>query len=130
MKVEEKVLSVYSPADIGALARWKPKTCCHRRLQAIVLMLADAGCRISELIGLRWQDVSFDDLLLTVRGKGNKQRTIPFSLELRKYLFKLKQQSTKAGRRPAGQPPSVVGRMVRDSRYLGWRTAVSRLIRG
>jgi integrase/recombinase XerD len=68
MKVEEKVLSVYSPADIGALVRWKPKTCCHRRLQAIMLMLADTGCRISELIGLRWQDMNFDDLLLTVRG--------------------------------------------------------------
>jgi integrase/recombinase XerD len=93
MKVEEKVLSVYSPADIGALVRWKPKTCCHRRLQAIMLMLADTGCRISELIGLRWQDMNFDDLLLTVRGKGNKQRTIPFSLELRRYLFKLQQQS-------------------------------------
>lgn len=93
MKVEEKVLSVYSPADVGAFARWKAKTYCQRRLQAIALMLADTGCRISELIGLRWQDVNFDDLLVTVRGKGNKQRMIPFSLELRRYLFKLQQQT-------------------------------------
>jgi integrase/recombinase XerD len=93
MKAEEKVLSVYSSDDVAAFARWKPKTLCQRRVQAIALMLADTGCRISELIGLRWQDVNFDDLLVTVRGKGNKQRIIPFSLELRKYLFKLQQQS-------------------------------------
>jgi len=93
MKVEEKILPVYSPADIGAFARWKPKSHCQRRLQAIALMLADTGCRVGELISLRWQDVNLDDLLVTVRGKCNKQRIIPFSLELRKYLFKLKQQS-------------------------------------
>lgn len=93
MKVEDKVLTVYSPADVGTFARWKPKTYCQRRLQAMALMLADTGCRISELIELRWQNVNFDDLLVTVRGKGNKQRTIPFSLELRKYIFKLQQQS-------------------------------------
>jgi site-specific recombinase XerD len=40
-----------------------------------------------------WEDVNFYDLLVTVRGKGNKQRIVPFSLELRKYLFKLQQQS-------------------------------------
>src|ERR1700756_3431090 len=91
MKVEEKVLPVYSPADVGIFAHWRPKTYSQRRLQAMALMLADTGCRITELIELRWQDVNFDDLLVTVRGKGNKQRTIPFSLELRKYLFKLQQ---------------------------------------
>ena len=94
MKVEQKVLPVYSPADVTAFMKWKPKSYCQCRLQAVALMLADTGCRISELISLRWQDVNFDDLLVTVRGKGNKQRTIPFSLELRKYLFRLRQQST------------------------------------
>jgi integrase/recombinase XerD len=93
LKAEQKVLPVYSAGDISAFAHWKPKTYCQRRLQAIILMLADTGCRISELIGLRWEELNFDDLLVTVMGKGNKQRTIPFSLELRKYLFRLQQQS-------------------------------------
>jgi site-specific recombinase XerD len=30
---------------------------------------------------------------VTVTGKGNKSRTIPFSLELRKHLFKLQKES-------------------------------------
>jgi integrase/recombinase XerD len=93
MKCEQKVLSTYAHEDIQVFIRWRPKTRCQRRLQVIVLALADTGCRISELLGLRWGDVNLDDLLVTVRGKGNKQRTIPFSLELRKHLFKLQQES-------------------------------------
>jgi integrase len=87
MKCEQKVLSTYAQEHIHVFVRWKPKTRCQRRLQVMVLMLADTGCRISELLGLRWSDVNLDDLLVTVRGKGNKQRTIPFSLELRTLAF-------------------------------------------
>ncbi len=96
MKCEQKILPVYSAADISVFIHWKPKKRCERRLQVIILMLADTGCRISELLSLSWQDVNLDDLLVTVRGKGNKQRTIPFSLQLRKHLFRLQQQSQHA----------------------------------
>jgi integrase/recombinase XerD len=93
MKCEQKILPTYHADDIQTLLRWKPRTRCQRRLQVIVLTLADTGTRISELLGLRWSDVNFDDLLITVRGKGDKQRIIPFSLELRKHLFRLQQES-------------------------------------
>jgi integrase/recombinase XerD len=93
MKCEQKVLPTYSADDIQKFLKWKPRTHCQRRLQTIVLTLADTGTRISELLGLRWQDVNLSDLLITVRGKGNKQRTIPFSLELRKHLFRLQQEA-------------------------------------
>jgi len=93
LKEEQKVLPTYAEKDIHAFLAWKPKRYYARRTQVIVLMLADTGCRISELLGLRWQDVNFDDLLVTVTGKGNKSRTIPYSMELRKFLFKLQQQS-------------------------------------
>jgi integrase/recombinase XerD len=92
LKAEQKILPTYSSTDIGAFVHWKPKTRCERRLQVIVLALADTGCRISELLGLRWQDVNLDDLLVTVTGKGDKTRTIPFSLELRKRLCKMDQK--------------------------------------
>jgi integrase/recombinase XerD len=93
LKSEDKILPVYSATDISTFVHWKSKKRCERRLQVIILMLADTGTRISELLGLRWQDVNLDNLLVTVRGKGDKQRTIPFSLELRKHLFKLKVSS-------------------------------------
>jgi site-specific recombinase XerC len=39
----------------------------------------------------------FDNLLLTVTGKGRKERRIPFSLELRKQLMRWQQQKDHRG---------------------------------
>jgi integrase/recombinase XerD len=72
LKEPVNVLATYSQKDITAFAAWKPKRDCKRRLQTLVLMLADTGCRISELLTLHWEDVNFDDLLVTVRGKGKQ----------------------------------------------------------
>ena len=48
------------------------------------------GLRVSELVGLRRRDVLFDEKLLRVRGKGDKQRLVPMgeraAAGLRKYL--------------------------------------------
>jgi integrase len=112
MRVEEKVLPVCSPADVGAFVRWKPKSCCQRRLQAIVLMLADTGCRISELIGLRWQDVNFDDLLLTVRGNGTEH-----NCEERRALLEKNRPKSWLGLNPvASQEVKRNSRNCRSSR--------------
>lgn len=48
--------------------------------------ILDTGCRIEEILTARLRDFDFDNLLLTVVGKGNKQRIVPFSFELRKQL--------------------------------------------
>lgn len=39
-----------------------------------------------------WSNVDYDNLLLTVHGKGGKDRVIPCSLELRKYLVRYQQK--------------------------------------
>ena len=44
---------------------------------AIVETLYSCGLRISELLGLRLQDIQADAALLLVTGKGNKQRLVP-----------------------------------------------------
>jgi integrase/recombinase XerD len=87
MKCEEKILPAFSVEDIQKIHKWKPKTRCERRLQAIMLTLADTGTRIDEVLTLQWNQVDYDNLLITVTGKGSKQRRIPFSFELRKTLF-------------------------------------------
>lgn len=38
---------------------------------------------------MKRSNLDFDNLLITVVGKGNKQRVIPFSIQLRKVLYKL-----------------------------------------
>jgi integrase/recombinase XerD len=49
--------------------------------------LIDTGARINEALTLEMKNVDFENLIVTVRGKGNKFRTIPISLEMRKALY-------------------------------------------
>lgn len=93
LKEPKLVLTVFSKADIQRFAAWKTRTVCERRLQTLVLMLADVGARITELLTLKWQEVDLDNLLVKLTGKGDKQRIIPFSLEMRRRLYLLKKQS-------------------------------------
>jgi len=66
----------------------KPKGFYQRRLHLLVLILLDTGCRISEALDLHVENIDMDNLLLTLNGKGQKQRRVPFSFELRKVLFR------------------------------------------
>lgn len=43
---------------------------------AIITLLLNCGLRLSELVGININDISFDDAKMTVIGKGNKERTI------------------------------------------------------
>lgn len=70
------------------MVRWKPRGFCQTRLHCLALTLADTGARIGEAIGLCWPDVDLDNLLLRLHGKGGKDRLVPFSLELRRHLWK------------------------------------------
>jgi integrase/recombinase XerD len=82
------VLPTFTDVQVKRLIAWKPKGKYQRRLHLVVLLLLDTGCRISEALGLRVSDVSLEDLLITLDGKGRKQRVVPFSFELRKVLFR------------------------------------------
>jgi len=107
LKEPDFILPTFTLDQVHRLTRYRPKTFYQRRLHTIVLMLLDTGCRISEALGLRVEDCDLDNLLLTVTGKGGKQRRIPFSLELRRVLVRYvadlhKQEllfSTRAGRK-------------------------------
>lgn len=88
LKCEKKVMPTFTDVQLKALATFKPVSWVEKRIHTICLVLMDTGCRIEEILTLERTKVDFDNLLLTVRGKGNKERTIPMSLELRKVLYK------------------------------------------
>jgi len=88
LKEPELVLPTFTLQQVALLTKYKPKNEAQRRLHAIVLTLLDTGCRIDECLTLRTCDVATEDLLLTVMGKGRKQRRIPFSFQLRKILMR------------------------------------------
>jgi integrase/recombinase XerD len=88
LKEEFFIPATYSAKQVHTIVRWKPRGFFQRRLHTLMLCLFDTGIRLDELLSLRVADCNLDDLLLTVTGKGRKQRIIPFSIELRRLLAK------------------------------------------
>ncbi len=67
-------------------------------------LLYGAGLRISELLNLKMTDILMDEELLSVIGKGNKQRFVPFGRKahraLNEYLNKARSQLMKDHKTP------------------------------
>lgn len=94
LKTEQRVMRTFTDEHLKAIASFKPKTFAESRLHALLCLVLDTGIRISEALELRRDKVDFNNLLLIVRGKGNKERPVPMSLELRKVLWKFSQKHT------------------------------------
>jgi integrase/recombinase XerD len=88
LRCEQKVIQTLSARQVQALIQFKPKGRNQTRAHTIALVLLDTGLRISECLGLSQEDIDFDNLILRVKGKGGKHRLVPFTLELRKHLFR------------------------------------------
>jgi site-specific recombinase XerD len=95
LKFEHKVLATFSPEHVEALLTLKPKGRNQARAHVICSLLLDSGLRISEALNIRREQIDFENLLIRVTGKGNKQRLVPMSLELRKQLFRWLQRCPK-----------------------------------
>ena len=59
----------------------------------VKLLLLDTGIRIDEALRIERTKIDLDQMVLTVMGKGSKERVAPFSLELRKHIFRWMNQS-------------------------------------
>jgi integrase/recombinase XerC len=57
-----------------------------KRDRAILEMLYASGLRVSELTGLNLSDMDRKELMLRVRGKGNKERIIPYGAKAQQAL--------------------------------------------
>jgi len=93
LKEEQKALPTFSLDDIRKFQLWKPKKWVDKRLQVLVLLLCDSAARITEVLQLKWAEVNLEDCLIVLHGKGQKDRTLPISLELRKALFKWRHEN-------------------------------------
>jgi integrase/recombinase XerC len=63
-----------------------PSNPAGRRDQAIVELLYGAGIRVGELVALNLDDLSLSERILRVRGKGRKERLVPFGRHAQKAI--------------------------------------------
>jgi integrase/recombinase XerD len=56
------------------------------RMQCLLELLAATGLRVSELVGLSYRSALTDDVFLTIKGKGGRERIVPFSERARGFL--------------------------------------------
>ena len=92
IKNHPKPITPFSEKEIRLLMANRPKRLSYLRTWILIVLMLDTGCRIDEVLTLRKPAIDFDNLLLTVNGKGGKIRRIPFSPEMRKHLWRYCQQ--------------------------------------
>lgn len=75
------------------------------RARLIILFMAQEGCRAAEVAGIRREDLNMAEWLVTVTGKGSKERELPISVETRDVLC-----------RYLLEHPGATGPLLRDKR--------------
>ncbi|HEY86531.1 MAG TPA: tyrosine-type recombinase/integrase, partial [Dehalococcoidia bacterium] len=86
-KTPRKVISTFSQEQIQRILSAIDKKSSHGfRNYTMILLLFDTGIRLSELIGLQMDDIDFLQSFILVKGKGNKERVVPFGSQVRRTL--------------------------------------------
>ncbi len=85
----KKVMPTFSEVQlkslIAAIDITTPEGC---RDCAILVTFLDTGMRVSELTGLRIEDVSLEGRLAKVLGKGSRERLVPFGARVQNALWR------------------------------------------
>ncbi len=93
------------------LALVRPQAPCGRRDRALLELLYGAGLRLGEVVALALRDVDLETRSVLVRGKGGKERLVPFgksaAAALADYLARGRPELVR-GRREEGDAPLFV----------------------
>lgn len=77
----------FTPEQVQALFAAARKTRHPKRDELIVFLLLDTGMRVSELCGISVSDVDLSSRRVTVTGKGNKKRSLPYAVRTSRALW-------------------------------------------
>ncbi|HKG23939.1 MAG TPA: tyrosine recombinase XerC [Blastocatellia bacterium] len=88
-RLEKKLPKVLSVEDvIRFIETPDPDTVLGKRDRAILELLYASGVRVAELAGLNLEDIDFTHESIRVRGKGRKERIVPFGSQAKDALQK------------------------------------------
>ncbi|HEY4561215.1 MAG TPA: tyrosine recombinase XerC [Lysobacter sp.] len=76
-KAPRKLPKVLDPDEAKLLVETPVDAPLGLRDRALLELFYSSGLRLSELCGLRWAQVDLDDALVTVHGKGRRERVVP-----------------------------------------------------
>jgi len=95
----KKTLPRYLPVDdmFRMLEGMETETVFQLRDFAIVETLYSTGVRVSELAGLNWGDVDFEQGTVRVIGKGNKERVVPIGSRALEALMTYRERLVREG---------------------------------
>jgi integrase/recombinase XerD len=99
LRAPHKQLVTFSDAQMRQILSFRPKRFEDVRLFTLISLLVDTGLRIDEALSIQTARVDLENLFIIVQGKGNRERKVPMSLELRKVLFRYLQAKEKRGLR-------------------------------
>ena len=122
LKEEEKVLATVNPDQIKRILAFRPRGKNQTRAHAAATLILDGGYRISEVLGLAFDHCDFDNLVVKVRGKGNKHRLVTLSMEIREVLYRYAMKHSNRGRLLFGTRNNTqltVRNFERDLKALG-----------
>jgi integrase/recombinase XerD len=126
LKTESKVLPTFTPAQVKAMITFKPRSFGQQRIWTMVCLLLDTGLRIEEALSLSKDRVDLDNSIVRVFGKGQKQRVVPISFELRRVLFRWMQKHEFTLIFPTREGAHQTQRNVlRDFKALGKRLGIT-----
>ncbi|MBP1924573.1 integrase/recombinase XerD [Sedimentibacter acidaminivorans] len=83
IKVDVKSLREHLTTEELEIIR---NVCINIREKALIEFLYSTGCRVSEVVESRLIDINWDSNSLIVHGKGDKYRTVYFSVKCKLYL--------------------------------------------
>ena len=92
-KAGRKLPQVLDPDEAKALVEVPTDAPLGLRDRAMLELLYSSGLRVAELCALRWRDLQLDDGLVTVLGKGSRQRSVPVGSHARRALEEWRAES-------------------------------------